>query len=104
MSIQQRRSMQEYRTTLDPATVLQNAKNFFTRRNGIYSAFLEKEGPGYVDFRGQGGEELVIAAQKSEEATLVTGSTYLFDQQIARFFATLPPAKTTVASLGSVIS
>ena len=104
MSIQQRRTMQEFRTTLDAATVLQNAKQFFARRHGIYSAFVEKEGPGFVGFRGQGGEELLIAAQKSEEATLVTGSTYLFDQQIARFFATLPPAETTVASLGSVIS
>ena len=25
--------------------------------------------------------------------TLVTGSTYLFDQQVARFFATLPPVE-----------
>ena len=24
-------------------------------------------------------------------ATLVTGSTYLFDMQVARFFSTLPP-------------
>ena len=104
MSIQQRRTMQEFRTTLDPATVLRNAKQFFSRRNGIYSAFLDKEGPGFVDFRGQGGEELLIAAQKSDDATLVTGSTYLFDQQIARFFATLPPATTSAASLGSVIS
>ena len=103
MSIQQRRTMQEIRTTLDPAGVLKSAKEFFSRRNGIYSAFLEKEGPTYVDFRGQGGEELLIAAEKSEDATLVTGSTYLFDQQIARFFATLPPAKTSVASLGSRI-
>lgn len=103
MSIQQRRTMQEFRTTLDPATVLRNAKEFFTRRNGIYAAFLDREGPTFVAFRGQGGEELMIAAQKSEDATLVTGSTYLFDQQIARFFATLPQAKTSVASLGSVI-
>ena len=103
MSIQQRRTMQEYRTTLEAEEVLRNAKEFFNRRNGIYSAFLDKEGPTFVNFRGQGGEELLIAAQKSEEATLVTGSTYLFDQQIARFFATLPPATTSVATLGSVI-
>ena len=95
--------MQEYRTTLDPAGVLMNAKEFFTRRNGIYAAFLEKEGPSFLDFRGQGGEELLIAAQKNDDATLVTGSTYLFDQQIARFFATLPPATRSATSLGSVI-
>jgi hypothetical protein len=43
--------------------------------------------------RGQGGEELVIAATPSSGHTLVTGSSYLFDAQISRFFATLPPAR-----------
>jgi hypothetical protein len=28
-------------------------------------------------------------------STAVTGSTYMFDQQIARFFTTLPPAPVT---------
>jgi hypothetical protein len=92
MSIQERRTLQEFRTTLDPASVLRNAKVFFTRRNSIYATFLEKEGPTFLNFRGQGGEELIIAAQPSNGATLVTGSTYLFDQQVARFFATLAPA------------
>jgi hypothetical protein len=44
-----------------------------------------------VSLRGQGGEEVVIAARTGDGKTLVTGSTYLFDQQIARFFATLAP-------------
>ena len=92
MSIQERRTLQEFRTTLDPASVLRSAKDFFTRHNSIYATFLEKEGPTFVGFRGQGGEELLIAAQPANGATLVTGSTYLFDQQIARFFATLAPA------------
>ena len=92
MSIQERRTLQEFRTTLDPASVIRSAKVFFTRRNSIYATFLEKEGPTFVGFRGQGGEELLIAAQQSGGSTLVTGSTYLFDQQIARFFATLAPA------------
>jgi len=35
---------------------------------------------------------LIGAVPASEGAgTRVTGSSYLFDQQIARFFATLPP-------------
>lgn len=88
---QSQRTLQEYHSTLPPAEVLAAAKQFFTRRNSIYAAFLEKEGPGYLTFRGQGGEELVIAAQERGGATLVSGSTYLFDMQIARFFSTLPP-------------
>jgi hypothetical protein len=96
MSIQEKRTLQEFRTTLDPASVLKNAKDFFTRHNSIYATFLEKEGPTFVGFRGQGGEELIIAAQPSDGATLVTGSTYLFDQQIARFFSTLAPVQAAV--------
>jgi hypothetical protein len=71
------------------------AKDFFAQRNPLYAAFLEKEGPGYATFRGQGGEEVVIAATAKDGATLVTGSTYLFDMQIARFFTTLPAADGT---------
>jgi hypothetical protein len=44
--------------------------------------------------RGQGGEEIVIAATAAPDGTtLVTGSSYLFDAQISRFFAMLPPAE-----------
>ena len=82
--------MQEYRSTLPPAEVLAHAKRFFSSRPNIYAAFLEHEGPTYVSFRGQGGEEIIIAAIPHEGTTLVTGSTYLFDMQIARFFTTLP--------------
>jgi hypothetical protein len=84
------RTLQEYSTTLSPDNVLERAKNFFSQRNPLYAAFLEREGPGYATFRGQGGEEIVIAATPKDGATLVTGSTYLFDMQVARFFATLP--------------
>jgi hypothetical protein len=90
-SIQQRRTLQQTRTTLSPAEVLAAAKRFFTRRNSIYASFLEQEGPTYVTFRGQGGEELVIGVAPLAAGTAVTGSTYIFDQQIARFFTTLPP-------------
>ncbi|HUF30699.1 MAG TPA: hypothetical protein VMM77_08515 [Gemmatimonadaceae bacterium] len=84
--------IQETKSTLEPREVLEAAKGFFTRRNPIYSAFIEKEGPTFVSFRGQGGEELVIGVAPAEGGgTLVRGSTYLFDQQIGRFFSTLPP-------------
>jgi hypothetical protein len=88
---QSQRTLQEYRTTLAPGEVLDRAKRFFARRNGIYSAFLDKEGPTFVSLRGQGGEEVVIGTSPIPEGTLVTGSTYLFDMQVARFFASLPP-------------
>jgi hypothetical protein len=85
-------TLQEYRTSVAADEVLARAKSFFSQRNPLYATFLDKEGPGYATFRGQGGEEIVIAATQKDGATLVTGSTYLFDMQIARFFATLPPA------------
>ena len=85
------RTLQETTTSLSPDEVLNRAKRFFAQRNPLYAAFLEKEGPGHVTFRGQGGEEIVIAVSPKDSATRVTGSTYLFDMQIARFFATLPP-------------
>jgi hypothetical protein len=88
---QSQRTLQEYHSTLPPAEVLAAAKRFFSSRSSIYSAFLEKEGPSHVTFRGQGGEELIISAIPRDGATLVTGSTYLFDMQVARFFTTLPP-------------
>ena len=88
---QSQRTLQEFRTTLTPAAVLAEAKQFFTRRISLYATFLDREGPTFVTFRGQGGEEIVIAAVAQDGATRVTGSTYLFDMQVARFFTTLPP-------------
>lgn len=93
MSSRQRdRSLQEYSTSLAPAATLDAAKAFFSRRNSIYSAFLEQETERHITMRGQGGEEIVIGVAGGTSGTRVTGSSYLFDQQIARFFATLPPA------------
>jgi hypothetical protein len=85
-------TLQETTTSMAPDDVLARAKQFFSQRNPLYSTFLEKEGNGYATFRGQGGEEIVIAAAPKGGATLVTGSTYLFDMQVARFFSTLPAA------------
>lgn len=92
---QTKQTLLETRTTQGPAEVLEAAKNFFARRNSIYSAYLEKEGPTFVNLRGQGGEEVIIAAHAENGATRVTGSSYIFDQQIARFFSTLAPAAET---------
>lgn len=88
------RTLQEYRTTTAPQEVLERAKRFFAQRSPLYAAFLEQEGPGWASFRGQGGEEIVLAAIAKDGVTLVTGSTYLFDMQVARFFATLPLAES----------
>lgn len=84
----------EYRTRLSSKEVLEGAKKFFARRNPLYAAFLEKEGDTFASFRGQGGEELVIAVAAAEGGTAVRGSTYLFEMQVQRFFSTLPPAPT----------
>jgi hypothetical protein len=82
----------EARTSLASEEVLQAAKRFFVRRTGIYAAFIEQESPVHITMRGQGGEEAVIGVMPAPGGTSVRGSTYMFDQQIARFFATLPPA------------
>jgi len=81
----------EYQTTHSPAEVLAQAKTFFAARNPLYAAFLEKEGETFATFRGQGGEELVIGVAPVAGGTAVRASTYLFDMQAQRFFATLPP-------------
>jgi hypothetical protein len=94
--------LQETTTTLAPADVLAAAKRFFASRQGIYSAFVEKEGPTYVNLRGQGTEEIVIGVVVGERGTRVSGSTYLFDQQVARFLASLPTAPASDGVSGPV--
>jgi hypothetical protein len=91
------RTLQETATSLPPADVLSAAKRFFADRNGVYSAFLDMEGPEFVTMRGQGGEEIVIGVASQNGATRVTGSTYMFDQQLARFLATLPSTDRAAA-------
>lgn len=90
---QSARTLQDVRTTLSPDAVIEAATEFFTRRNGIYTAFPEKQGAGWATFRGQGGEEIAIGAQPTADGvTRVSGSSYMFDAQVARFLSTLPPA------------
>jgi hypothetical protein len=94
---QRNRTLQDARTSLAPAAVLAAAKAFFGGRNAVYTAFLERESANSIVLRGQGGEEIVIAAQPDNGSTRVTGSTYLFDQQVARFLSSLPVAAEVVA-------
>lgn len=95
------RTVQETTTTMAPGEVLQEAKRFFSQRPNIYAAFVEQEGPTHVTLRGQGGEEIVIGVIAGDNGTRVTGSTYLFDQQISRFFTQLP-ASNANSSIGAV--
>jgi len=92
------RTLQQHRTSLPAAAVLASAREFFARGSGIYSAFLEKEGPNWMSLRGQGGEEIVIAATEEAGSTAVTGSSYMFDAQVAQFLSSLPPATAEVVS------
>lgn len=98
MNNQRARTLQETVSTATAAEVVEFAKDFFARRNGVYAAFLEREGPGYVTFRGQGGEEVVVGTAPAEGGTRVTASTYLFDQQVARFLASLPAEASTAGA------
>lgn len=89
------RTLQEYVTRAAAADVLAEARRFFGRQNGIYAAFPEQESDSHLTLRGQGGEEIAIGVQPVQgtagAGTRVTASSYLFDQQVARFFAMLPP-------------
>ncbi len=92
MHQQSNRQLQERLTSLPIAEVIALAARDFTRRGGVYTTFIEKRGPSHLVLRGQGGEELVIAARLTDAGTAVSGSTYMFDQQVARFLDSLPPA------------
>ena len=79
-------------TALDGADVLDRAKRFFGERVPLQAAFPEKQGPGYLVLRGQGGEEVAIAVSPvpAGVGTRVRGSTLFFDQPLSRFLSTLP--------------
>ena len=77
-------------TTLPAQDVITRAKSFFADRVPNTAAFPEKEGPGYLTLRGQGGEEIAIAMTSADGLTKVRASTLLFDQAVMRFLSTLP--------------
>jgi hypothetical protein len=82
----------ETTTTLLPPQVLARAKAFFAERIPNNAAFPEREGPNFLTLRGQGGEEVVLAAIPAGFGTRVRASSLFFDQAIGRFFTTLPIA------------
>jgi hypothetical protein len=83
----------ETTTTLAADDVFARAKRFFAERVPQSAAFPEREGPGYLLLRGQGGEEIALAVYPKDGATHVRGSTLLFDQGVDRFLSTLPSAE-----------
>lgn len=96
---QSSRTLQHHRTALSAAEVLTSAREFFALRSGIYAAFLEKQGPNWMSLRGQGGEEIIVAATEENGGTSVTASSYMFDAQVAQFLASLPPAGEPVGAV-----
>ena len=95
-------------TTVALATqeVLERAKRFFAERIPHVAAFVEREGPGFLVLRGQGGEEVVFSVRADGGAggggggglTQVRASTLFFDQAVDRFFSTLPLASGVVVA------
>src|SRR5207247_10348660 len=74
-----------------PQAVLEAAKRFFAERVPSAAAFVEREGPGFLVLRGQGGEEVVFSARADAGGkTQVRASTLFFDQAVDRFLSTLP--------------
>lgn len=82
----------ETSTQLAPEAVIERAKEFFATRVPASSAFVERQSDRYIVMRGQGGEEVVIAAMPAGGGARVRGSTMLFAGALQRFFSTLPPA------------
>lgn len=77
-------------TTLAAPEVLSRAKTFFAERVPNNAAFPEREGPGFLSLRGQGGEEIAMAVQPAPSGSRVRASTLFFDQAVGRFLSTLP--------------
>lgn len=82
----------ESSTSLPPDQVLARAKRFFAERVPHQAAYPEREGPGFLTLRGQGGEEIALAVFPGEGATRIRASTLFFDQAVERFLTTLPLA------------
>jgi hypothetical protein len=80
----------ETTTVLTAGEVIAQAKAFFADRVPNAAAFPEKEGPGFLTLRGQGGEEIAIAVIAGDATRRVRASTLFFDQGVQRFLSTLP--------------
>ena len=77
-------------TTLSASDIIARAKSFFAERVPHNAAYPEREGPGYLALRGQGGEEIALAVISIDGGLRVRASTLFFDQAVARFLSTLP--------------
>jgi hypothetical protein len=84
--------IQIYTTSLSPGDVIARAKSFFAERVPLNAAYPEKEGPGFLVLRGQGGEEVAMSVTAHAGGTRIRASTLFFDQAISRFLSTLPEA------------
>ena len=84
-------------TTMDGPQILRRAKHFFAERVPLNAAYPEREGPGYLTLRGQGGEEIAFAVWATPAGTRVRVSTLFFDQVVDRFLSTLPLPSEHVA-------
>ena len=80
----------EKATALTAPEIIGRAKRFFAERVPNNAAYPEKEGPGFLTLRGQGGEEIALAVRPEGNGTHVRASTLFFDQAVARFLSTLP--------------
>ncbi len=83
----------ERTTSLPAAEILDRAKSFFAERVPNNAAYPEKEGPTFLTLRGQGGQEIALAVMPAGTGSHVRASTLFFDQAVARFLSTLPPAQ-----------
>src|SRR5436189_5937729 len=70
---------------LPPQDVLERAKRFFAERVPNAAAFAEKEGPGFLVLRGQGGGESALHAWVGAAGkTRLRGSHLFFGQALGR--------------------
>lgn len=84
-------------TPLPAEEILARARQFFTERVPHHAAYPEREGPGFLTMRGQGGEEIALAVVDQGAVRRVRASTLFFDQAVARFLHTLPGAPGVAA-------
>jgi hypothetical protein len=89
----------EFVTSLSGAEVLARAKVFFAERIPLSAAYPEREGPGFLTMRGQGGEEVVFSVTVADGGTRIRASTLLFDQAVSRFLSTLPASSASEAAV-----
>jgi hypothetical protein len=92
--------VQEVRTDLPPAEVIQRAREFFTTRFTPYGAFVEDVSDSHITFTLEAGE-LVIGTGQEDGRTVVRGSTSRLHHELSQFLVTLaPPEEVRQNTLG----